>query len=471
MVQFNSKIDIRLERRGDFIVEKFEKDFRCSINSVFPEWNESKATYRYLENEKIDEKFLNSRLESKCQNLVAGKRVIVIGDTCEFNIDNHKKRLKDTKGLGMVGRNNKVGFFLQGLLVLERSSKFRLGWGGCQLFNRPMDNKAHTRDNSSLPIEEKESYKWVGPSIKCRDEVTNLSKHMLFIADREADLYETLDRIPNENTDVLIRVWHRNRWVSTADNQQHKVKHVLNRAKVKCSVTVKINGECKKRKKREAKCKIKYTEVELPLPRKKKVKKNHTSKIKMTLIQIKEVNQSVPKGEKAIEWNLWTSEKIENNDQAIELIECYKSRWHIEEAYRLLKKKGFNFEGTELETGKGIRKLLFLAMEASVKVMQLKAARDGKSEIEITKVFTEPEINVLHSLNEEYQGNTEKQSNPHPKESLAWASWIIARIGGWKGFASQRPPGTITYKRGFDKFENMMLGIRIMNKSRDVYKQ
>jgi hypothetical protein len=27
---------------------------------------------------------------------------------------------------------------------------------------------------------------------------------------------------------------------------------------------------------------------------------------------------------------------------------------------------------------------------------------------------------------------TQKQQNPHPKKNIAWASWIIARFGGWR---------------------------------------
>ena len=136
-----------------------------------------------------------------------------------------------------------------------------------------------------------------------------------------------------------------------------------------------------------------------------------------------------------------------------------------------MKKKGFDIESSELESGSSIKKLLLVGMKSSIKVMQLKSARDGKTKIKVNEVFTESEIDCLKILNEECQGVTEKQKNPHDKTSLSWASWIIARIGGWKGYASQRPPGTIIFKRGFEKFELMMLGVQIAEKSRDVYKR
>jgi len=452
-------------------VKQFEKDFRCSIHAVFPKWCDSNGVYRYLKNEKISEEHLINRIRSNCKKSVHDKRVIVIGDTVEFNIDNHKGRLKDTTGLGMVGRNKKVGFLSHSLLVLERASKFRLGWGGVELINRGMDNKPYTRDNGSVEIEEKESFKWIGPTIKCRDEVVNKSEHALFIADQEADIFEVLDRISDKKTDVLIRLRHHQRWVHTSDNRRLKVKDVLKELKPKCNVVVDVNGECKKRKKRKAQCEIRYTEVQIPVPSKKIDKSKHRETVKMTLLQIKENPETVPNSEKGLEWTFWTSEKIENDKQAIELIKCYEARWHIEEGFRLIKKKGFNFEATELESGNGIRKLLLLAMEASVKVMQLKAARGGNCTIKVNEIFSEAETELLHSLNKEYQGGTVKQQNPHQEDSLSWASWVIARIGGWKGFASQRPPGTITFKRGLDKFETMMLGIQISKRNGDVYKR
>jgi hypothetical protein len=40
---------------------------------------------------------------------------------------------------------------------------------------------------------------------------------------------------------------------------------------------------------------------------------------------------------------------------------------------------------------------------------------------------------VLHHLNVKMQGKTQKQKNPHPVETLAWAAWVVARLGGWMG--------------------------------------
>ncbi len=39
---------------------------------------------------------------------------------------------------------------------------------------------------------------------------------------------------------------------------------------------------------------------------------------------------------------------------------------------------------------------------------------------------------------------------PHPARSLAWATWVVARLGGWNCY--YKPPGPITFRRGMERF-------------------
>src|SRR5271163_2335465 len=65
------------------------------------------------------------------------------------------------------------------------------------------------------------------------------------------------------------------------------------------------------------------------------------------------------------------------------------------------------------------------------------------------------------SSDREYQGKTEKQKNPHPRGTLAWAAWCIARLGGWNGYAKERPPGPITFARGLQRFHAIAEGYKL----------
>ena len=128
------------------------------------------------------------------------------------------------------------------------------------------------------------------------------------------------------------------------------------------------------------------------------------------------------------------------------------SRWNIEELFRTVKKKGFNQEDTLLETTQAIMKQSVMTLLAACKIMQLVKARGNNQSQPIEEVFDNDEVKVLKKLDKKLNGKTEKLKNHNPPKRLSWASWIIARLGGWKGYESRRPPGPITMKRGYDKF-------------------
>ena len=115
-------------------------------------------------------------------------------------------------------------------------------------------------------------------------------------------------------------------------------------------------------------------------------------------------------------------------------------------------------ENAQLETGNGLRKLGLMVMNSAIKIMQLKQARDGQTDIPLSTAFTDQEEKYLERILPELEGKTDKLKNPHPKKSLARAAWVIARLGGWKGYRSSRLPGTKTFKRGLDKFETIAWG-------------
>jgi hypothetical protein len=54
------------------------------------------------------------------------------------------------------------------------------------------------------------------------------------------------------------------------------------------------------------------------------------------------------------------------------------------------------------------------------------------------------------------EGKTARQKNPHPPQSLAWLSWIIARLGGWNCY--YKPPGPKTMRAGWAQFASMTAG-------------
>lgn len=361
-----------------------------------------------------------------------------------------------------------MGCFLHPIFVQDANTALALGISDAQLWSR---NHTRKRDKSrryetkDIHIEKKESYKWLGPCLKSRDTSLSTASSILFIMDREGDIMEVYDRLPNARTDVLVRVMH-NRSVLDQSGKKERLYDYINTLPVKGKSIIEVKG--KKRKPRKARATIKYGSCTLQWPRGQKVKyKNNPSGVEVSVIEIKEGKHKGYKNEPPLIWRLITTKKITSLKEAQVQIDNYAQRWNIEQYFKFLKSDGYDIEATELSSGLTIRKLILIIMKSSIKVMQLKAARKGTKE-KITSIFNEEEIYCLQQLNKRYEGSTEKQRNPHDPSSLAWASWVIARMGGWKEFYDKsRPPGNKTFAWGLEKFENVMLAFNIL-KNKDV---
>lgn len=97
-------------------------------------------------------------------------------------------------------------------------------------------------------------------------------------------------------------------------------------------------------------------------------------------------------------------------------------------------------------------------------------AVEGSSQ-DTGEVFDEQEIKCLEAIQSNHLSQTVANSNPYAPNKLSWASWIIARPGGWKGNVKQKPPGPIIFKRGLDRFNRMFEGWKLAREMTiDVFK-
>ena len=106
----------------------------------------------------------------------------------------------------------------------------------------------------------------------------------------------------------------------------------------------------------------------------------------------------------------------------------------------------------------GCLKLTAIAARAICTVMKRVHARDGKSAQPALITFTPPEIEALKALVPELEGATAAQKNPHPRGSLAWAAWVIAKLAGWDVYKSSKPPGPTTFANGLHECRDIAQG-------------
>ena len=122
--------------------------------------------YRFINSKKVTEEILVKELCNRSAQLCAEKHVLCIQDTTEMNYYSHRHRIKEDSGLGrLVGNKPSYGFKMHSTLMVDAFSSELLGFSDIQLWHRPLDMpNRKERKYQSLPIEEKESYKWIKAS-------------------------------------------------------------------------------------------------------------------------------------------------------------------------------------------------------------------------------------------------------------------------------------------------------------------
>ena len=170
-------------------------------------------------------------------------------------------------------------------------------------------------------------------------------------------------------------------------------------------------------------------------------------RVELQLVDVREI--APPDGVPPIHWRLLTTRQVADAGDAWNVVELYRRRWAIEQLFRTLKTQGFDIEGVRIEDPQPRDKLVTAALIAAVAVQQLVHGRDGgpgPSRL-CTDVFQSEDIPLLEAYCARLEGKTQRQKNPHPKTSLAYAAWVCARLGGWTGYYGK--PGPVVMLNGW----------------------
>ncbi len=442
--------DKRLEKRGNRISTLLIHSRSISVKGITKNEAEQKGFYRFLENDKVEETSLIKEQTQRCGLNVKGRDVLVIQDTSSIGLSKHSNHLKPNSGIGLVGNKVGLGFLLHGSLVIDAKNETMLGFSDIHLWHRKEDKSNNTtRAYKKQHIEEKESYRWIRAGQNSKEILKN-ARSITIIEDREGDIYEQFCLIPDDKTHLLIR---------SRDNRKladgNGLYETIASEPLAGTCTIKIDSDKRKNKEgRIATIEIRFNKVLIQKPS-GKITKTLPDKMELYAVEAKEING--PKND-SVKWRILTTHPVATFDEAIAVINKYRQRWYIEQVFRLLKKKGVNIEDSELKSGWAIRKLTVLFLNNILRIIQLLLAYGNEESQPIKEVFTNEEIVCLKVLaNKMEQKKTQVQNN-YPEDKLSWASWIIARLGGWKGYIKQRPPGPITMKRGLDKFDLIYQG-------------
>lgn len=449
-------METRLKNRLDIIRTQLSISGSAVINRWPGSLSDHHSVFRFLHNPRVNIKRMID--EVRRQTFKATKdevHTLVLQDTCELNY-NHINGLLQVNDphIGLLSDNKSTGFYIHPGLMIDAENSIPLGLSSIQLWNRPFGSpNAIERDYKKLPIEQKTSNRW----LKCAEQSRRMvgdQRLLTLVGDRENDIYEFLATVPNDLTHVLIRSsWNR----KLANGKQ--LDQELASVEWQGDFHLSLSGN-DYRTKRRAHLAVKWTSVAISKPyRRRRLLSTYPDQVTVQVIKISELADSVPAGEAPIDWRLLTTHPVNTLEQALQIIEWYKWRWFIEDFFRVLKTKGLEVESSQLSSGFALKKLVVLCMEEAFRILLMRQDRLGKANYELSNCFDQQQQHFLKLVDKQQRQQGNIYTNPFDPSSLAWATWIIAIMGGWKpANPAQKPAGVISISRGLKLFRQQFQG-------------
>ena len=407
------------QRRGELRVWRFFANPRVTTGKIVAGWSERTGP------------------------AVAGRHVLAIQDTTEVKFPTHAQR---RRGLGPIKSGNTYGVLVHAMVAVDTTSHACLGLVAGQVWNRP---GVVETDHHDRPLTERESRRWLETAVQAKA-VLSSADMVTVVDDREGDIYAKWASLPGPCFHILTRAMVNRPLVGRTG----KLFTAARRFHLAGKRTIELPARSPARAKRTAVVALRYGEVNICRPQGEQDRSLPAS-VRLRLIEVRETSRR-RKGVEPLHWRMLTTHEIADADQAWQIVGWYQARWVIEQLFRVMKSQGLQLENSQLASADRLAKLAAVATKAACIDIQLTQERDGAHGLLASTVFSEPEIDTIEALSPILEGNTQRQKNPHPIRSLAHASWVIARLGGWNCY--YKPPGPITFRRGMEQFHAIHRG-------------
>lgn len=458
--------DKRLNARLIKLCDRFSDAPESSINQACADWMETKAAYRFFQNDSVNvEDILMAHRRKTSERLKKHNTVLAIQDTSYIVYTKHTK----TEGLGkmtMTKGKHIAKIYSHGLMMhtclAVTTNGLPLGLLDQNIYVRQLRPEHERRGKGSrslqdsIPVEKKESYRWLEALTAASDAVDGT--RVVTVCDRESDFYDFFKRSDQIQAPVLIRA-SQNRTVNR--NTRYEEKDVdklwgyMNKQTVAGSYTIDIPSKRKTKhnessEARTAHVVVKFGSFQMNPPRNNpKHKTEVLPDIEMHAVHVLETD--APKGIKPVEWMLLTNISITSFDEACEKIRWYALRWRIEMYFKVLK-SGFRVEACRLSTAERLTRYLAVMSVVAWRLFMITLIARTDADTPCTNFMTKQEWAVL------YLKTNRNKKLPSTPPTIGQAVNWVARLGGYLARKSDGPPGTITLWRGWKRLTDLTEG-------------
>jgi hypothetical protein len=373
----------------------------------------------------------------------AGRHIVVVQDTSELILGSRRSR----QLYGAVAKGNAAGLLLHAALAVEAGTQALLGLVSMQVWNRGKEELAPRRKRATAA---KESQRWI-ESTHQAGEVLAAAASITMVSDRESDFYELFAKRP-QNVDLVVRACQ-NRRIEDVEEGPDLLFSFIDAQPEQSRFAMKIPA-VPGRRARDTKFAVRFAPVAVRRPL-HGADPALPETVNLTLVDVREVSEPED-GSAPVRWRLLTTHIVATVNDARRVIDFYRTRWMIEEFFRTLKTAGFDIEEADIGDPQAMINFVAAATVAAVTVKQLVQARDGNTDQLLSDAFDPDDQPILEAVSARLEGKTERQRNPHPKGTLAFAAWVIARLGGWTGYYGK--PGPKVMRIGLADFRAIKYG-------------
>ena len=281
------------------------------------------------------------------------------------------------------------------------------------------------------------------------------ARRVTVIADRESDIYEAFALAP-AGVELLIRA-AQDRSLGDGGRLFATLDALPEAGRQPLALPARAG-----RKARTLTMAVRLAKTDLARPGNRPASSGLPKSVRVNVVDVRQVDP--PAGETPLQWRLITTCEVQSAADAFAVVALYRRRWAIEQLFRALKSEGFNIEALRQAQDLPRQKLVTLLLIAAVIVQQLVHAREtlqGLVPRPILDAFEADDIPLIEACCATLEGKTDRQKNPHPPRTLAYASWVCARLGGWSGYYGK--PGPIVMLRGWRQFQDAKRGWTLAN--------
>lgn len=399
--------------------------------------------HRVLGRPEVTPKRIVAAIAKRTGEAVAGCRVVAAQDTTEINFAGRTRTQ-----LGPAGKNgDRPGFFIHAMVAVDADSQAMLGLVDAQIWTR--DASPITARRKRI-VADKESSRWLAAAEIASTRLASASQ-IIVVGDRESDIYALFARRP-ANVCLIVRA-AQNRALATGGLLFDAARNWP----LLCRRTVHVPPRRVGDPGRQAQVEVRAGTVTLRHPSGMRCEGDKPT-VKLALVEAEE--RFAPSGVEPLHWRLLTTLPVADVLAASDVIGCYRLRWRAEQTFRMTKSDGLRLEETQTYDKRRLFNLAVLAVSAAVRIIQLVDARDGSAR-PAEDVADKAQIAAAYAICPKLEGKTERQKNHHPTGSLAWLSWVVARLGGWNCY--YKPPGPKTMRRGWDRLAAIAEGYALVS--------